>query len=95
MVGGLKLCDKIDNSISPDKDETAMLKPFAQKIMKVMLDADQDKQVWQSQLAEGVGNTFGLDKKRHEGLEKYISRVLLQFLVNEVDIGEDAVLGGL
>ena len=72
-----------------------MLKPFAQKIMKVMLDADQDKQVWQSQLAEGVGNTFGLDKKRHEGLEKYISRVLLQFLVNEVDIGEDTVLGGL
>ena len=71
------------------------MQPFAQKIVKVMLDADKDKQVWQTKLAEGLGNTYGLDKKRHEGLEKYISRILLQFVVNDVDIEEDVVLGGL
>ena len=64
LEGGLRLCEQLDPAIQPDKDELQMLRPFAKKIAKVFRDADKDRKVWQTKLAEGVGNTFGINQQR-------------------------------
>ena len=87
----------IDETIVPDKDELALLMPFAKKIALVFQCAEsgKDRKVWETKLAEGVGNSFGLNRRRSEKLEAYICRLLLQWANNEVDIEDDAVLGSL
>ena len=78
-----------------DKEVKAHLQPFAKKIALVFTVADNRKMVWVTKLAEGVGNTYGINKKRGEDLEAYICRVLSQLLCNGVDIDDDKTLGKL
>ena len=71
--------------------------PFAKKILLVFQSAEsgKDRKVWETKLTEGIGNSFGLNRRRSEKIEPYICRLLLQLANNEVDIEEDAVLGSL
>ena len=82
LKGGLAECKAgIDDKIVPDKGELAVLMPYATKIWSVLQRADgKDKKVWETKLAEGVGNSVGLNRKRSEKMEAYICRMLLQLV---------------
>ena len=58
-----------------------MLLPLAQKMCKVFARCE-DLTV-QTELVEGLGNTYGYDKARKESLESYLSRMLYQMFYHE------------
>ena len=76
----LREIGKIDIE-SPTPADNQMLLPLAQKMCKVFARCE-DLTV-QTELVEGLGNTYGYDKARKESLESYLSRMLYQMFYHE------------
>ena len=94
LSDGLSHCEKIQPQAKVRPSVKGMLDPYASQIAAVVQQADRkgDKLIWRTKLTEGVGNTHGIHIKRREQLHDYVVRMLYQFVLNEVDIDEDAVL---